>query len=93
MIVVLVAAVAVLVGVLLVLLWRFRPRPYVTHGDVRIYTDRKLVVRLCDLCEDATATVHLVQTFDDADEAEFAGGRTAMRADYCASCADQLGVA
>lgn len=50
------------------------------------------VGQVCDLCEQAEATVHLTETFDDDDEHEFGGGSTAMRADYCQPCAESLGV-
>lgn len=49
-------------------------------------------VRVCDLCEEAPATVHLVETFDDDEERHLGGGATAIRADYCQACAESLGV-
>ena len=48
--------------------------------------------QVCDLCEQATATVHLTETFDDDEERNLGGGATAMRADYCQACAESLGV-
>lgn len=105
-VVVAVAAVMV-VGLALWFLWWQRPRNYhaetPTERVARMAADafEQIApsvapflaerVRGCDQC-DAPATVHLVETFDDAEEREFGGGSTAMRADYCQAHADELGV-
>lgn len=86
---VLAAAVVLLVAVVLVLLWRQRPRPYIEYREQIVVVPR---LGVCDACGTEPATVHLVDTFDDAEEREFGGGSTAMRADYCQACADELGV-
>lgn len=67
--------------------WRTRQR-----DEYVVFVEHLIPVRVCDLCETEAATVHLVETFDDDEEREFGGGSTAMRADYCQPCANELGV-
>jgi hypothetical protein len=78
MTVVLAVLLAVAVGVILWLLRRNAPGPYLAGPG------EKLQPRLCDLC-DQPATSRVVATFDDPDEQAFRGGGTAMVADYCAA--------